>query len=69
MQCSASGNPTPMVAWRRLDGPLLSERAAVFGGKLKVHKSRMNDSGLYQCEATNILGVARKEVKLVVNVE
>ena len=69
MQCSASGNPAPAVVWTRVNGSLPAARSAVFGGKLEVHKSRMNDSGLYQCEATNILGAARKQVKLVVNGE
>ena len=69
MQCSASGNPAPAVVWTRVNGSLPARLSAVFGGKLEVHKSRMNDSGLYQCEATNILGAARKQVKLVVNGE
>ena len=69
MQCSASGNPAPAMVWTRVNGSLPGRRSAVFGGKLEVHKSRMNDSGLYQCEATNILGAARKQVKLVVNGE
>ena len=69
MQCSASGNPAPAVVWTRVNGSLPAGRSAVFGGKLEVRKSWMNDSGLYQCEATNILGAARKQVKLVVNGE
>ena len=69
MQCSATGNPEPAIVWSRLNGSLPAGRSGVFGGKLEVQKSQMNDSGSYQCEARNILGVARKQVKLVVNGE
>ena len=69
LQCSASGNPAPAVAWSRVNGSLPEGRSAVFGGKLEIRDSQMNDSGVYQCEATNILGAARKQVKLVVNCE
>ena len=66
IQCSASGNPAPTVVWTRVNGSLPAGRSAVSGGKLEVHKAQVNDSGLYQCEATNIMGKARKQVKLVV---
>ena len=69
LQCSASGNPAPKVVWSRVNGSLPVGRSAVFGGKLEVQNSGMNDSGVYQCEATNILGVAHKRVQLVVNGE
>ena len=69
LQCSASGNPAPKVVWSRVNGSLPVGRSGVFGGKLEVQNSEMNDSGVYQCEATNILGGARKRVQLVVNGE
>ena len=69
LQCSASGNPVPKVVWSRVNGSLPIGRSAVFGGKLEVQNSEMNDSGVYQCEATNILGAAHKRVQLVVNGE
>ena len=69
LQCSASGNPAPKVVWTRVNRSLPVGRSAVFGGKLEVQNSEMNDSGVYQCEATNILGAARKRVQLVVNGE
>ena len=67
LQCSAGGNPEPVMVWSKVSGSLPKGRSAVFSGKLEVQKSQMNDSGVYQCTATNILGVARKQVKLVVN--
>ena len=67
LQCSAGGNPEPVMVWSKVGGLLPEGRSAVFSGKLEVQKSQMNDSGVYQCTATNILGVAQKQVKLVVN--
>ena len=69
LQCSASGNPSPKVVWSRVNGSLPVGRSVVFGGKLEVPNSEMNDSGVYQCEAANILGTAHKRVQLVVNGE
>ena len=69
MQCSASGKPAPTVVWTRVNGSLPAGRSVVFGGRLEIQESQTKDSGLYQCEATNILGAARKQVKLVVNGE
>ena len=67
MQCSASGNPVPTVVWRKVNGSLPAVRSAVFGSKLQIRSSEGNDSGVYQCEARNILGTSRGEIKLNVN--
>ena len=66
-QCLASGNPEPAVTWRKLDKHLKISQSAVSGGKLELIKVTGNDSGLYQCSATNILGNAREVVRLAVN--
>ena len=68
-QCSASGNPEPAVTWRKLDKHLKITQSAVSGGKLELIKVTGNDSGVYQCSATNILGNAREVVRLAVNGE
>ena len=70
MQCSASGNPVPTVVWSKVNGSLPAVRSEVFaGGKLEIRSSEGNDSGVYQCEASNILGTSRGQVKLNVNSE
>ena len=66
-QCSASGNPEPAVAWTKLDNQSEITRSAVSGGWLQLKNVTENDSGLYQCSATNILGDSRKVVRLAVN--
>ena len=66
-QCSASGNPEPVVGWSKLGNRSEIIQSAVSGGKLELKKVTGNDSGLYQCSATNILGDSRKVVRLTVN--
>ena len=66
-QCSASGNPEPAVRWSKLGNQSEIIQSAVSGGKLEFKKVTRNDSGLYQCSATNILGESRKVARLTVN--
>ena len=66
-QCSASGNPEPAIVWSKVDNQSEISQSAVLGGKLQFEKVTGNDSGLYQCSATNILGESRKVARLVVN--
>jgi hemicentin len=68
-QCSASGNPEPAVAWSKLDNQSEIIQSAVSGGKLELKKVTGNDSGVYQCSATNILGNSKEVVRLAVNGE
>ncbi|XP_078363541.1 uncharacterized protein LOC144647739 isoform X2 [Oculina patagonica] len=67
-QCSASGNPEPALMWRKLDNQSEIVQSAVSEGKLQLKKVTGNDSGVYQCSATNILGNARAVAQLEVNV-
>jgi len=66
-QCSARGNPGPAVGWSKLENRSEIIQSAVSGGKLELKKVTGNDSGVYQCSATNILGHSRKVVRLTVN--
>ena len=65
--CSASGNPEPTVVWSKLDNQSEISQPAVSGGKLRLKNVTGNDSGEYQCSATNILGNSRELVRLAVN--
>ncbi|XP_078377199.1 uncharacterized protein LOC144660452 isoform X2 [Oculina patagonica] len=67
-QCSASGNPEPSVVWSKLDNQSEITQSAVSGGQLQLTKVTGNDSGVFQCSATNILGNSREVVRLAVNV-
>ena len=66
-QCSASGNPEPAVVWNKLDNQTEIIQSAASGGKLQLKNVTGNDSGVYQCSATNILGNSREVVRLTVN--
>ena len=66
-QCSASGNPEPAVGWSKLENRSEIIQSEVSGGNLELKKVTGNDSGVYQCSATNILGNSRKMVQLTVN--
>ncbi|KAL9979513.1 hypothetical protein ACROYT_G017187 [Oculina patagonica] len=67
-QCSASGNPEPAIMWRKLDNQSEIAQSAVSEGMLQLKNVTGNDSGVYQCSATNILGNARAVAQLEVNV-
>ncbi|XP_078699958.1 kin of IRRE-like protein 1 isoform X1 [Branchiostoma floridae x Branchiostoma belcheri] len=47
LECSASGNPTPRVRWRRKDTSLY------WDNPLRFHRVRYDVEGTYQCVATN----------------
>ena len=66
-QCSASGYPEPAVMWRKLDNQSEITQTAVSGEKLQLKNVTGNDSGEYQCSATNILGNSQEVVRLAVN--
>ena len=68
-QCSASGNPEPVVTWSRLDSQSQITQSEVLRGKLELKKVSGSGSGVYQCSATNILGNSQEVVQLAVNGE
>ena len=68
-QCSASGNPEPVIVWSKLNNQLQISQSAVSGGKLLLKNVEASDSGAYKCSAANILGQARAVARLVVNGE
>ena len=68
-QCSVSGNPEPAVSWGKLGNQSKISQSAASEGKLELKKLTVNDSGVYQCSATNILGNSQEVVRLAVNGE
>ncbi|XP_020623012.1 roundabout homolog 3-like [Orbicella faveolata] len=65
--CSADGNPKPSVSWSKTSGTGLVNTDGQ-GNKLQIKSAGYNDSGSYVCTATNVLGQAKKVVKLFVEV-
>ena len=66
-QCSASGNPEPEIMWSKLGSKSEISKSTTSRGNLQLQNVTGNDSGLYQCKATNILGEVQVAVQLIVN--
>ena len=66
-QCSAIGNPAPVIKWRRVDSQSEISKSAILQGQLRFQNVKGSDSGVYECSAANILGKARAVAQLVVN--
>ncbi|KPJ10062.1 Papilin, partial [Papilio machaon] len=70
LRCLFHGNPPPKITWSRgaitIDGT--SDRYRLLSdGALEIVSLYRNDSGVYICIADNGLGVARQEIRLLVN--
>ena len=66
-QCSASGNPKPMIVWSKLENGTEVALQGSSGERLHLKNVSRNDAGVYQCLATNILGQVRRAARLAVN--
>ena len=66
-QCSITGNPEPTVVWSRVINQTEVSESAVSGKMLRFRNVKGSDAGVYRCTATNILGKARAETRLIIN--
>lgn len=66
-QCSARGNPQPVIVWSSNDSAIHQSTAFISSGKITWRIVTGEDSGLYKCTARNILGEARGFASLTVN--
>ncbi len=51
LNCSASGDPTPTISWKRSKWAWEEKRMKVNGGTLKISSLNEANSGIYICEA------------------
>ena len=67
-ECGASGDPTPHVVWRRLDGALPAGRARSTESRtgLRIERVQASDSGRYVCEVENSVGATSATAVLTV---
>lgn len=56
MECRASGNPVPSVAWTRKNNVLPSGERSVSGLSLVIQHADRHSAGQYQCSADNGVG-------------
>jgi hypothetical protein len=55
--CQATGIPKPIIDWKREGNTLVSgERTVLNGEQLVTHQVKENDSGVYTCVASNVIG-------------
>ncbi|NXH75355.1 VCAM1 protein, partial [Hydrobates tethys] len=67
MKCTSSGNPAPVISWKKKKATGESEK--IFKGPtLTIQNIKSQDLGLYECEAYNQFGKEEKGVKLLVQV-
>ena len=64
--CHVTGYPAPIVSWRKSSGPLPQGRVKYNNSALQILHVRKDDSDLYYCAATNLLGRVEKKTFLVV---
>ncbi|XP_009903679.2 vascular cell adhesion protein 1 [Dryobates pubescens] len=65
MECTSSGNPAPLISWKKKASSGESEK--IFKeATLTIQNIKIQDLGLYECEAYNKFGKEEKAVKLLV---
>lgn len=65
LKCTSSGNPAPVISWKKKAANGESEK--VFkDATLTIQTIKSQDLGLYECEAYNRFGKEERTVKLVV---
>lgn len=66
--CDVRGMPPPEVSWFRQDSNMPSGgRTEPIDGGLKIKEARMEDEGIYFCQANNDLGSIRAAARLTVH--
>nr|XP_051676343.1 hemicentin-1 isoform X2 [Oryctolagus cuniculus] len=71
LPCEVKSLPPPTVTWAKetqLISPFSPRHTFLPSGSVKITESRVSDSGLYLCAATNIAGNVTQSVKLNVHV-
>ena len=53
LNCSASGDPQPVISWKKQGGQLPVGRSQQMDGVLVIRSMKMNDTGHYTCGATS----------------
>uniref|UniRef100_A0A8D2GPR9 Neural cell adhesion molecule L1-like protein n=2 Tax=Urocitellus parryii TaxID=9999 RepID=A0A8D2GPR9_UROPR len=68
LECFAEGLPTPQVEWTKLAGDLPKGRETKenYGKTLKIENVSDQDKGSYRCTASNDLGTASHDFRVIV---
>ncbi|KAG5850585.1 hypothetical protein ANANG_G00084020 [Anguilla anguilla] len=71
LPCEVQSVPPPIITWakeRQLISPFSPRHSQLPSGSMKILETRVSDSGMYLCVATNIAGNFTQAVRLSVNV-
>ncbi|KAL1775484.1 hemicentin-1 isoform X4 [Sigmodon hispidus] len=71
LPCEAKSLPPPIITWAKdsqLISPFSPRHTFLPSGSMKISETRISDSGMYLCVATNIAGNVTQSVKLSVHV-
>ncbi|KAM9212162.1 hemicentin-1 [Dugong dugon] len=71
LPCEVKSLPPPIITWARdtqLISPFSPRHMFLPSGSMKITETRVSDSGMYLCVATNIAGNVTQSVKLNVHV-
>jgi hypothetical protein len=67
-QCQASGDPPPLIIWKKEDGTIPSSRSSILEDKsLKISRVKVQDEGYYVCRAENSVGYIEARAQLSVH--
>ena len=66
LNCSAAGDPPPIVSWKRSDKAWEEKRMKVNGGTLKISALSRADSGFFICEAKTRYYSSQAKTQLIV---
>ena len=68
LNCSATGDPQPVLTWKKQGGQLPVGRTQQINGNLVIRSVTVNDKGIYSCVATNA-GVFNSEADTFIEVK
>uniref|UniRef100_A0A8C6QPP1 Hemicentin-1 n=1 Tax=Nannospalax galili TaxID=1026970 RepID=A0A8C6QPP1_NANGA len=71
LPCEVRSSPPPIITWAKetqLISPFSPRHTFLPSGSMKITETRISDSGMYFCVATNIAGNVTQSVKLSVHV-
>ncbi|XP_031551597.1 uncharacterized protein LOC116288869 [Actinia tenebrosa] len=67
LNCSAKGYPRPSIVWSRVNGLMPTNAFILNNTDLGIQKVTPLESGIYQCQASNILGKVKKTARIEIN--
>ncbi|MEE6496324.1 hypothetical protein FKM82_002300 [Ascaphus truei] len=70
LNCQAEGEPVPLIAWSRQSRPVINDNriTVLSNNSLQIVAADKEDTSVYECKATNIMGSAIIAVTVTVQV-